>query len=361
MTKKLKPSALVSAAVAACMPVLAQAPADADATQTKVIQAAAQIADELSRLCPVAGPADQAAFDKCRAGLFRDSRFKRSLQSFVLWGRQRDPAAKLVDTKLTQFGPDVLAGMYVPLFMFNGQFSVNYVEREKLYQIRLETAFRNGLPPGQFPYPFWHEAEKWGMYEKANDLILWWDPKIERVKVAQFTMFGGHPPIQANAHVTPPAFDGQWRWTDAQGRSQPTVTVFDGLFRADNPYIGKLDSAYKSLALRMRESQCMDCHVPNNPDGSKRLVLLQTPMHAASEIKRLMKSVRDDRMPRDELGIEKPLDDASKAALLTEGAAFERLVDLARQWEAGHHTAQAPEAPAAPGIALRSAAELTPQ
>ena len=125
--------------------------------------------------------------------------------------------------------------------------------------------------------------------------------------------------------------------------------------------IGKLDSAYKSLALRMRESQCMDCHVPNNPDGSKRLVLLQTPMHAASEIKRLMKSVRDDRMPRDELGIEKPLDDASKAALLTEGAAFERLVDLARQWEAGHHTAQAPEAPAAPGIALRSAAELAPQ
>lgn len=319
-----------------------------DDPQGRVIQVAAQIADELAQLCPVADAADQAAFDKCRGSLFRDSQFKRSLQPYVLWGRQRDPAAKLADTKLTQFGPDVLAGMYVPLFMFNGQFSVNYVEREKLYQIRLETAFRNGLKPGQFPYPFWHEADKWSMYERANDLILWWDAKTERVKVAQFTVFGNHPPIQANAHVTPPAFDGQWRWTDAQGRSQPTVTVFDGLLRPDNPYIGKLDAAYKSFALRMREGQCMDCHVPNNPDGMKRLVLLQTPMHAAAEIKRVMESVRKDRMPRDELGLEKPLDAHTKDALLNEGAAFERLVDLAKQWEAGSAAAAVADVKPAP-------------
>ncbi len=317
--------------------------------QGRVIKAAARIADELAQLCPVADAADQAAFDRCRAGLFRDSQFKRSLQSYVLWGRQRDPAAKLSDTKLTQFGPDVLAGMYVPLFMFNGQFNVNYVERDGLYQIRLETAFRNGLTPGQFPYPFWHDSEKWGMYEKANDLILWWDLKTDRVKAAQFTVFGAHAPIQASAHVTPPKFDGQWRWTDANGRSQPTVTVFDGLMRPDNPYIGKLDAAYKSFALRMRESQCMDCHVPNNPDGMKRLVLLQTPMHAAAEIKRVMDSVRKDRMPRDELGMENPLDAHTKEALLNEGAAFERLVDLAKQWEAGTSATAAGDAkPVAP-------------
>lgn len=312
----------------------AQVPAAPGPAQIQATQVAAQIAEELARLCPVSGPADQQAFDQCRAGLFRESRFKQSLHTFVLWGRQRNLGASLAETTLTQFGPDVLAGMYVPLFMFSGQYSVNYVETEKLYRIRLATAFRNGLPPGQFPYPFWHEAEKWGTYEKANDLMLWWDPKTEKIKVAQFTALGEHAPIQASAHVTPPAFDGQWRWTDAQGRSQPAVTVFDGLFHADNPYIAPLDSAYRSLALRMREGQCMDCHVPNNPDKSKRLVLLQTPMHAAAEIKRLMKSVRDGSMPRDEAGIEKPLDAATKEALLTEGAAFERLVDLAKQWEA---------------------------
>jgi hypothetical protein len=263
-----------------------------------------------------------------------DSQLKRSLQEFVLWGRQKDPKLTLKESKLTQFSPDVLAGMYVPLFMFNGKYSVAQVEREGLYQIRLQTAFRNRLSPGQFPYPFWHEADKWSMYERANEIILWWDTKADKVKVAQFTVWGANPPVQVTTPVTQAAFDGKWMWTDAQGRSQPAVTVFDGLLRADNPYIGKLDVAYKNLALRLRDGQCFQCHVPNNPDGMKKLVLLQTPMHAAAEIKRVMKSVRNDTMPRDEFGIEQPLDSKTKAALLNEGAAFEKLLDLAKQWEA---------------------------
>jgi len=302
--------------------------------RAQVERAAARIAAELAQLCPVAAVGDQAAFDACRGSLYRDSQFKRSLADFVLWGRQRDPMLPLKDAKLTQFGPDVLAGMYVPLFMFNGKYSVNYVEREDRYQIRLQTAFRNRLTPGQFPYPFWHEPEKWSMYEKANEIILWWDTKTDRVKVAQFTVFGTNSPIAAHEHVTPPAFDGQWRWTDDQGRSQPAVTVFDGLLSASNPHIGRLDSAYKDLALRLRESQCFECHVPSNPDGMKKLVLLQTPMHAASEIQRLMKAVRENKMPVDEFGAESPLDAPAKAALLKEGAAFEKLLDLAKKWEA---------------------------
>jgi hypothetical protein len=321
--------------------------ASGDEAQQRVEKVAATLASEMAQACPAADPGDKTAFDSCRKALYQDSTLKRHLADFVLWGRQRDPKAALKDTKLTQFGPDVLTGMYVPLFMFNGKYSVAKVEREGLYQIRLQTAFRNRLSPGQFPYPFWHEADKWGTYEKANDVILWWDPKVERVRYAQFTMFGENPPIVASSHVTPPAFDGKWVWNDAQGRTQPAVTVFDGLLRADNPYLGKLDTAYKNLALRLRESQCFQCHVPNNPDGMKKLVLLQTPMHAASEIKRLMKSVREDRMPRDEFGIEQPLDTKMKDTLLKEGAAFEQVLELARQWEA-----------TGPATAMRSDATL---
>ena len=34
----------------------------------------------------------------------------------------------------------------------------------------------------------------------------------------------------------------------------------------------------------------------------KRLVLMQTPVHAAGEIKRIMRAVREDKMPLDEAG-----------------------------------------------------------
>ena len=127
------------------------------------------------------------------------------------------------------------------------------------------------------------------------------------VEMAQFSVFGTRASLIAVDPVKAPAFDGQWMWTDAQGRTQPKVTVFDGLFKVDNPYIASLDAAYRTLALRLREGQCNQCHVPNNPDKSKRLVLLQTPAHAGAEIKRVITAVRTDKMPLDDVGIEQPL------------------------------------------------------
>ncbi|MEO8151606.1 MAG: hypothetical protein ABI605_00950 [Rhizobacter sp.] len=323
------------AIVGASVTVSAQAAATPEAL-ARAQKAGEDLARELATLCPVAEPGSQAAFDACRQGLYRPgSQLRQALPDFVLWGRQRNPNLSLKDTGLTQFGPDVLTGLYLSLFMFNGEHSVSYVESEDLYQIRLRTAFRSRLTPGQFPYPFWHDAEKWTMYQQASDVLLWWDAKRSRIKVGQFTRFSAYPPLVVAETVKAPlGFNGQWMWTDEQGQTQPKVTVFDGLFKADNPYIGQLDSAYKTLALRLREGQCNDCHVPNNPDKMKRLVLLQTPAHAGSEIKRLIKAVREDKMPRDEVGIEQPLPADIKAALLRDSEAFDKLYDAAKSWEA---------------------------
>ena len=299
----------------------------------EVEQLAAEVAGELSRLCPPAAPGDQAAFDRCRLALFQDSALKRSLAPHVLWGRRhKDPGASLKDTSFTQFAPDVLTGMYVPLFMFNGRHTVEYVEREGLYRVRLEAAFRNRLAPGEFPYPFWHNDDKWNVYQNASAVLLWIDPKTARVKAAQFTERGGAPIVVSEpvAH----AFGGKWVWTDSAGRTQPHVTLFDGLFRADNPYLPELDKTYRSFALRMRDGQCDSCHVPDNPHGMKRLILLQTPAHAAGEIERTMRAVREDKMPLDDMGIEQPLEPKAKAALLESGAAFEAAVGAAKLWEA---------------------------
>lgn len=294
---------------------------------------AKNIADDLARLCPAAQPADQAAFDSCRQALFKDSEFKRALAPIVLWGRRSATGANLKETHLTQFAPDVLSGLYVPLFMFNGRHTVEFDKNERLYRVVLETAFRNRLPPGQYPYPFWHEANKWNTYQGANSMMLWVDPKSLKVRVGQFTDKGKNAPIIASEPLPNPKFDGKWLWTDANGVTQPVVTLFDGLFSRNNPHLAQLDLAYKDLALRLRDGQCDSCHVPSNPDKMKRLVLLQTPAHAAGEIKRLIKSVREGTMPVDEFGVEKELPPESKKSMLESAQKFDAVLDAVRRWE----------------------------
>ena len=300
----------------------------------EVERMASEVALELQRVCPPASPADQAAFDRCRHSLFGDSALRRSLAPRLLWGRRhQDAAASLKDTNLTQFAPDVFAGLYVSLFMFSGEHSVEYVERERMYLIRLKSAFRNRLPPGQFPYPFWHDEAKWGVYQATNCILLWVNPKTARIVIGQFTERGEGSAVVATQPLSP-KFDGNWMWMDRQGRIQPRVTLFDGLFRQDNPYLPKLDFTYRTLALRMRDAQCENCHMPNNPLPMRRLLIMHTPAHASGEIGRLMKAVREDRMPLDETGIEQPLEPALKRALLESGSAFEALVKAAKDWEA---------------------------
>ena len=295
---------------------------------------ASEVALELQRVCPPASPSDQVAFDKCRRSLFGDSALRRSLAPRLLWGRRhQDAGAMLKDTNLTQFAPDVIAGLYLSLFMFSGEHTLEYVDRERMYLIRLQAGFRNRLAPGQFPYPFWHDEAKWGVYQAANLVLLWVDPKAAKIVIGQFTERGSGSAVVSTEPVKP-KFDGKWMWVDKDGRIQPQVTLFDGLFRDDNPYLSKLDGAYRTLALRMRDAQCETCHMPHNPTSMRRLVLMHTPAHAAGEIARMMKAVREDRMPLDETGVEQPLNPALKRALLDSGAEFEALVRAAKGWEA---------------------------
>jgi hypothetical protein len=303
----------------------------------RVEQLVVTLAQEAATLCPLSDPGDQAALDRCRLALFNDSYFKRSLARIVLWGRPSPvPQARLKDTTLTQFGGEVLSGLYLPLFMFNGRYRVEYDATEARYRARLEAVFRNNLMPGQYPYPFWHDANKWNDYQRANGLTLWIDPYTSKVVVGQFSRQEGADPRLNTASRIPPAFDGNWMWVDGNGEAQPKPALFIGLFRAENPYLEKLQTTYKDLALAMRKGTCNACHAPDNPEKMKRLVLFQTPAHAAAEIKRVMAAVRDNRMPLDDIGIEKELDAETKALLLRFGAAFESTVVAAYAWERGN-------------------------
>jgi hypothetical protein len=234
--------------------------------------------------------------------------------------------------------------------MFNGRHAVEWVPEERLYRVQLEAAFRNRLAPGQFPYPFWHEESKWAMYENANSFMLWMAPDTAKIRAAQFTDRAPNAMLQPVQPVRHAKHEGQWLWTDEKGITQPTVTLFDGVYRPENPHIKAMDRQYRDLALQLRESQCSQCHVPNNPDKMSRLVLLSTPAHAAGEIERLIKSVREDRMPVDEFRLATPLAADKKEWLLQSAEAFRAIVKAAQDWE---KNAPAVSASASPQPALQ--------
>ncbi len=336
----MRPLRILTALLCLAWSLPAPAPAFAqDTAQARTIieSRIASITARLSAACPLADPGSQAAFDACRGALFRDQDLRGALNAILLWGRPSPtPGTTLKDTTLTQFAPEVWTGLYAPLFMFDGTWTVEYDRTEKLYKARLGALFRNALAPGQYPYPFWHDARKWNDYQAANTVMLWARPGSGAFVAAQFLNDGTPKPALTSVPHAPPVFDGKWMWTGADGVTQPRPALFQGLFSSANPWLEKLEPSYRDLANAMRDGHCNDCHVPNNPSKMKRLVLLQTPAHAASEIKRVMDSVRADKMPLDDIGLFQEMDEATKAALLKYGAAFESVVESARAWEKQH-------------------------
>jgi hypothetical protein len=203
--------------------------------------------------------------------------------------------------------------------------------------ISLQVRFRNGLSPGQFPYPFWHSPAKWTAYENANQIIFYLNRDSGLIDVVLRSTRGseeGLPPVRS---ATPPAFDGKWVWTSAEGKPQPSSGWFDGLLHQDNPHLGDVVDGYRKFATTMRNAACLSCHVPSNPAGARTLVLLQTPAHAAGEIKKVLSAVRAGKMPIEDWGDPAPLEVGLRQILLSEGQAFSDAVDQALAWERQAH------------------------
>ena len=325
------PALLLAAALGAGCAPEADAPPAADPVAARLLARYQPLAEALARDCPFGDPADRTAFDRCRAALFGVSALRAALPERLLWGRAR--GLPVADTPLTRFSPDVFAGLYAPLFMYAGTVDLRYDRGEHRYLATLPVRFRDGLPPGLFPYPFWHDATKWSSYRAATALRFYLDADSGLVQVVQFVAGPIAAPLAEAARAEAAAFDGRWMWTDADGRRQPQVTLFDGLFAADNPYLPAIDRTYRALALDLRDQACVDCHAPDNGGKMERIVLLQTPAHAAGEIKRLIRSVQRDEMPQDERGRVLPLAPEVKARLLDKARAFDAALDAARAWQ----------------------------
>jgi hypothetical protein len=184
---------------------------------------AAMLANQLSTLCAPAARDDVAAHAKCADGL-RDATFIPWSRAGLLFGGDQ-PNLRISKRQLTHFNPSIWQLMYLSLFTFTGRQSVDKDPREHIKVIHIEAYFRNAMPPGEYPYPFWHSADKWNAYETANELKFYLTP-AGQVFVVTRSQGGSEVARGPYAHVTPPAFDGHWQWTDSSGNLQPHVSLF---------------------------------------------------------------------------------------------------------------------------------------
>ncbi len=348
---------------------VALAPSSAGAAEKWRIEWAEHIATtavgELAASCPLGDPGNQAAFERCREAVFHSTFLADNMREFILWGGRKDDALRLEEANLTQFNGEVFRGLYLPLFMFTGKWTGRIDAGDDRYIFRAEARFRNTLQAGQYPYPFWHSDEKWENYEKADEVVFTVDLQTAKIIGLQRSMLGqGDPDIDARLHYTmapPPRrfTKDEWMWRDGNGQMQPSVTLFKGLYSADNPHLAGLEQTYVDFALEMRNNTCSVCHVPNNPEKMKQLVLLQTPAHAAGEIDRVIRAVEADAMPAESWAGPKGIRNAeTKAKFLAVANAFKDEVDAAKRWEEDNRKklVAAPEAAAATVAAVEPAA-----
>jgi hypothetical protein len=308
------------------------------APQSVVVEAlAATLAKQLSTLCPPAAWDDVAAHAKCAEGLSDATLIPWSRDGLLFGGDQ--PNLRISKRQLTHFKPSIWQLMYLSLFTFTGKQSVDEDRREHIKVIHIEAYFRNAMPPGEYPYPFWHSADKWNAYETANELKFYLTP-AGQVFVVTRSQGGSEAARGPYAHVTPPAFDGHWQWTDSSGRLQPQVSLFSNKYNAANPFLPMLDNAYRNFATDARKATCLECHAPDNHAEMDHLVLLQTPMHASGEIDRVIKEVRNGEMPRDDVGLHKEIDPKLRADILRTAEEFRRALAEADQWEAKRHATE---------------------
>lgn len=309
--------------------------ADAARTREELQQIATKLVGELAQACPhkPGQSSERAAYQACVSHLLQSTTLP--LAPVVLWGGDQ-PDLRIKDRKLTRFNDETFRRLYMPMMSFTGKFTLERDARDNLDVIRVEAYFRNAMPSGDYPYPFWHNDSTWGSFEAMNFMNFYLDDK-GRVIVMTRSAGGSNADRGPYAHVTPPAFvKDQWTWTDSSGQQQPRITMFSARYQANNPALAKLDGKYRAFADAMREVSCVGCHNPKNPPGTARLVLLQTPLHAAAEIEHVIKSVQSNDMPVNDMGLPKDISPTQREAILATARAFRDELKAADNWEAAN-------------------------
>lgn len=284
---------------------------------------ATSVAQFLVESCPLADVADEGAHAVCAQRLATSPLLRSLFADPLLWGQQSrlwDYTA--ADFNTTRFNSLVFRKMYLSLFMFSPGYTVE--QSGDFTVVHLPQVFRNGMDPGRYPYPFWHNPNKWRDYQLANELHLVF--RGGRVVAALRSAVR----LTTRPHTTR-AWDGLWFW---DGGTEPRVSLYRGLFSPSNPHVARLDTAYRALEDALRPYACAGCHRPDNPAAANPLELLTYPNQALTSRRSIVGQLENGLMPPAA---------GTQPAGIADQAERARLVELARAFQLAADDALAAE------------------
>ena len=258
-------------------------------------QLAEAMAQTLVQGCPMADPGDETARSACAVAMTDSTLLRDQMAAKFLWGQQQAADDYRIDDHMTRFHPLVWRRIYLSVYMFPGEYTVD--KQGDFTLLRMKPAFRSRLDMGSYPYPFWHRAGKWAAYFLQKELIFFIkDGKI----LAARRSFEGTEGLLAQPPVRPEVvheWGGQWTWS-LGGEEYPKAVLYTWLLSKDNPHREELEESYRDLEHEMRKTSCFMCHQPDNPTVMPELELFSYPNQALSGRHRIVKSLEDNTMPR---------------------------------------------------------------
>jgi hypothetical protein len=242
-----------------------------------------------------------------------------TINNTIKWGGHSQDDYVPSHNALTMFDAFVWRKLYLSLFEFTGDHTMEILPDESRL-LRLGARLRR-LPDSEYPYPFWHSANKWRSYQQTTQVGL----LLKGGKLLAGYRDAG---IDKSTKTADHLWTGFWT-IDDQGKLQPRTALFSYLLSSDNPEQVPLDRTYKALANEARKYQCAECHSPANPTNMNPLLILNLPSQALSGRHEIVYQILTNQMPPGR-GIS---DEASRERLLHLARDFEKVGDQALGYE----------------------------
>jgi hypothetical protein len=291
------------------------------------LELALALADGLLAACPAVAESDtpSAARQRCADGLTALAVLRDASRDPVLWGARRPGAGNDIHaSRTTQMNARVLRRMYLSTFVFEGEYRVEPTALGLVLHVPCH--FRLALDPGDYPYPFWHSADKWRSYESSRELLFF----IERGEVR--AVLRSDERDEARPHVEH-AWDGHWRWQSERG-AEPRDALYASLFSPANPHAVELDAAYRAFEQAQRAHACVSCHDPSNRAQQNPLELFSYPNQALTGRHDIVRELALNAMPPATAGAPAGIaDQAERQRLLGLARRFAELGDRALAFE----------------------------